>query len=304
MTAPTASPRPPRVLVVTKTTRYQQLILEQHDEHVASLIAAGDISVAQLERAHAAHERSLASVLATLAAHGLEHSSHTREELSDALIAACDLVVVVGGDGTVLDLSHRVTDTPVLAINSDPSTSVGYFCAGAADAFEGLLQRTLSGTWAPRQLARFSVSINDELHTSPVLNDILIAHTNPAAVSSYILRVDDHEEVQRSSGIWIATPAGSTAAIRSAGGYVLSLNSDMVQFLVREPYPPRKGSYRLVKGLRPASSTIEIISKMSHGAIYMDGPHISYPFQIGDRLRIHCDAPKLRLYGLDESHRT
>jgi len=39
-----------------------------------------------------------------------------------------------------------------------------------------------------------------------VLNEVLIAHSNPAATSRYIIEVDDMKEEQRSSGLWISTP--------------------------------------------------------------------------------------------------
>ena len=136
-----------------------------------------------------------------------------------------------------------------------------------------------------------------------MLNEILVCHANPAAVSSYFLHVDGHEEAQRSSGIWIATPAGSTAAIRSAGGLVLPIHSDNFQFLVREPYQRPDSTYRQIKGIRPFGTPVELISKMRQGRIYVDGPHISYPFTIGDRLRLDFEVPPLLVFGLDDARR-
>jgi NAD+ kinase len=290
-----------RILVATKKSRYQQLVLEAHDKHIQTLLESQDVSVATLKRSHNAHMASLDKICATLDARALPYEVRWHPEVRDP--ERYRLVIACGGDGTVLDLSHRLTHTPMLAINSDPQASIGYFCAGDADAFEALLVRTLEARWAPMALRRFSISINDELQTVPALNDVLVCHANPAAVSSYILRLDGIEEHQRSSGIWIATPAGSTAAIRSAGGMVVPLGSNTLQYLIREPYPPPTGAYRLSRGLRPFDSSFEIISRMQDGRIYLDGPHICYPFQTGDRLRLVSQAPPLLIYGLDEKRR-
>ncbi len=291
-----------KILVAYKKSRYEQLIIERQDPLVEKLIAEQDISVARLQASHAAHSKSLETITEVLSARGLSFDAVPRGEATRPE-DDYDLVIIVGGDGTLLDLSHRILSTPVLAINSDPSSSVGYFCAGTAQDFERLLGQTLDEKLDAIKLSRFCVSINGESRTPPVLNEILICHANPAAVSSYFMRVDGYEESHRSSGIWISTPAGSTAAIRSAGGMVMPLGSQNVQFVVREPYITNKRSYRQIKGIRPFGSEIEIVSKMQQGRIYVDGPHIEYPFQIGDRIRLTYDVPELDVLGLVERRR-
>lgn len=293
----------PHILVAHKKSAYELLVLEKHDKTVARLLSENDISVRTLKKSHAAHTHSLDEICEHLSSCGISFEKHYRGDIDN--IRGFDLVVTVGGDGTVLDLSHRITDTPLLAINSDPDSSIGYFCAGTAAEFPALLSRTLEQRWEAFELRRFHMTINDEISSVPVLNDVLISHSNPAAVSHYLLRVDENEpEEQKSSGIWVSTPAGSTAAIRSAGGYVLPLDSKRLQFLVREPYPMRSHAYHFLKGIRPLGERFEVISKMHDGRIFVDGPHISYPFSIGDVVAIDADAPPLVMYGLDERRRT
>lgn len=292
-----------RVLVAYKKSSYARYVLDEHDESIAQLVAQSHISVRSLKSSHEAHSHSLEAICEHLSSLGIAFDSRYRGDIEET--AGYDLVITVGGDGTVLDLSHRITETPLLAINSDPDSSVGYFCAGIASDLAELLDRTLEGQWKPFELMRFRTRINDEIISVPVLNDVLITHANPAAVSHYFLTIDGNEpEEQRSSGIWISTPAGSTAAIRSAGGYVMPLDSQTLQYLVREPYPMRSTSYHFLKGIRPLDERFEVISKMTEGCIFVDGPHISYPFSIGDVVRIDADAPPLVIYGLDERRRT
>ena len=72
----------------------------------------------------------------------------------------------------------------------------------------------------------------------------------PAAMTSYTLDIGSVSEPQRSSGLWIATAAGSTAAIRAAGGCILPLRSRKLQYLVRGAVqrrpvsPPAQWDYR------------------------------------------------------------
>ena len=289
-----------KILVAHKKSRYQKLVVEREDPHVADLIAQKDASVASFERAHQRHTESVERVVEVLERARVPFELVAREDVSDP--DHVDLVVSVGGDGTVLDLSHKLTWTPVLGINSDPDRSVGYFCAGTAHDFEALLRRTLDGRWQPASLKRFALDIG-EVRTPPVLNEILVCHANPAAVSSYLFRVDGHTESQRSSGIWLSTPAGSTAAIRSAGGMVLPISSHNFQFVVREPYASPKRAYRQVRGIRPFGAEVEIISRMEEGRVYVDGPHMGFPFPIGERLTLDFEVPDLKVYGLDDARR-
>jgi NAD+ kinase len=131
----------------------------------------------------------------------------------------------------------------------------------------------------------------------------LIAHANPAAVTSYTLQLGDISELQKSSGIWIATAAGSTAAIRSAGGRVMPLRSRKLQFLVREPYFGDGSRYRLLKGLVAPGTPLQVTSRMRRGRLFMDGPHLRFPLGLGNILSVTTAAAPLRVIGLDGTRR-
>lgn len=212
------------------------------------------------------------------------------EKLPDAL----DLVVVVGGDGTVLDVSHRVVDTPMLAINSDPQRSIGYFSACDASGTRRALRRFVDDQSIRGTLHRLGVYLNGEKFAYPCMNDLLVVNQHPAMMSRYILTAGELQESQNSSGIWISTPAGSTAGIRSAGGTVLPLRAAMLQYLVREPYNPRGPAYLLHRGIRHIDEGLHIRSLMPDGRIYVDGPYLEIPFDYGDELMIR-EAPPIQL---------
>lgn len=291
----------PKILVAHKESRYEQY-QELDDDALQRLIDDHHISVGNLLESHERHNASLDDVVRTLDEIGCDFDVVRRADVTK--VGDVDLVISVGGDGTVLDISHKLDDQPLLAINSDPVRSVGYFCAGEAGDTGHLLDQIFDDGWQPMSLMRFCLQMNGERTGYPILNDILIAHANPAAVTSYLLEVDGQEpEAQKSSGIWVSTPAGSTAAIRSAGGYVLPLESRDFQYLVREPCPPPSKSFRHVKGIRDVNEPFGVISRMREGRVYLDGPHRSLPFRVGDTVSLDGDAPPLRIFGLEGKHR-
>jgi len=70
-------------------------------------------------------------------------------------------------------------------------------------------------------------------------------------MSRYYLQVGKLLEEQRSSGVWIATAAGSTGGLRSAGGKVLPKEDKKFQYKPRELYYGKKTCYHLKGGIKP-----------------------------------------------------
>ncbi len=291
----------PRILVAHKRSRYEQY-LALGDDDLTALVEQNHLSVKNLVESHDRHNASLDEVVSVFAEAGCDVDVVFRGDLDQ--VDDVDLVVSVGGDGTVLDVSHKLGTQRLIGINSDPGKSVGYFCAGTSDQTAEFLDRIFDDEWAPMSLMRFVIRLNGERVGYPILNDVLISHANPAAVTSYLLEVGDQPpEPQKSSGIWISTPAGSTAAIRSAGGYVLPLDSRDIQYLVREPCPPPSKSFRHTKGIRDVDAQLRVISRMREGRVYLDGPHLSIPFDVGDEVTLDGEAPPLCIFGLEGKSR-
>ncbi|KAK6134446.1 hypothetical protein DH2020_031811 [Rehmannia glutinosa] len=176
-----------------------------------------------------------------------------RSDLSKP-IRDVDLVITVGGDGTLLQASHLMDDSiPVLGVNSDPTRpeevaelneefdatrSTGYLCAATADNFEHILDDILENRSEPSELARMAVSVNSKLISTSALNDVLLAHPCPATVSRFSFRIKKNGEPLssllhcRSSGLRVSTGAGSTAAMHSAGGFTMPVLSKELQYML------------------------------------------------------------------------
>jgi NAD+ kinase len=211
--------------------------------------------------------------------------------------AETDLVIAVGGDGTVLDVSHRVEEVPVLGINSDPNRSVGYFCATDAAGLPDVLERWQRGRLGMYTLHRMRICVDGLDYPYPCMNDLLVANQNPGMMSRYVISAGQRSEKQSSSGVWISTPAGSTAGIRSAGGTVMPLEGALCQYLVREPFLGRTMRFDLLRGVRHLREGLRLTSLMDGGRIYIDGPYLTLPFPLGSVLSIH-EGPLLRMVGM------
>lgn len=228
-----------------------------------------------------------------------QRRGHATTLAREAAESGIDLVVTLGGDGTLLWTSHLVgPETPMVAINSAPVTSVGYFCAGTGADVASILQQALAGQLRRTRLNRMQVEIDKKVVSKRILNDVLFCHECPAAASRYVLRHGRRSEEQLSSGLWVGPAAGSTAAQRSAGGRVLAPGSRKIQYVVREPYHGLGEPTRLARGLVSPNEALVVKSKIREGMLYMDGHNKTVSVDIGQEVRLTSSNEPLFLLGL------
>ncbi len=276
---------PRRVAVVKKSSAIEQL--QTHpDARLQRALQEGQPVAHRVAQAHREHVASVEAVLAALATRGLEH--RVAPQLSRRLAAWADLVVTVGGDGTFLSASHAIAASdrgdgpPMLGVNSATSSSIGYFCATDGAGFAALLDQLASRQLRSQPLWRMQVSVNGQPLRDLALNDVLLAHKVPAETTRYQMELDGVAQDHKSSGIWVATAAGSTAAIRSAGGEVLPIDSPRLQYRVRELMTWAVRGEPLTGGCFDGDLTVT--SRMLTGALYIDGSHLKIGFGYGDRI--------------------
>jgi NAD+ kinase len=286
-----------RVALVVKRSAYD-LAKENPNDPLFALLKKGDPTVAKVIAAHEEHTLTVAEVKDALTELNAD-VTRVRSRSPTFEDGAHDLVVTVGGDGTMLSASHGVGATPMLAINSAPSFSVGFFCGNRK---EGSIVKTLRA--AHRQklpqatLTRMQVLLNGEVMHQRVLNDALFCHQSPAATSRYILEFENLVEDHKSSGFWIGPAAGSTAAQRSAGGDVLPLSSSSLQCVVRELYTPGGELQQLGKFTVKAGLAVTVRSKSRRMRMYLDGPSRMIKVGLGDVVQFRESPEPLTLFGI------
>lgn len=291
---------------VAYTVRRALMVIKQSTLHRASMYpSSGTARIRQLlddenrsvMAIRASHEEHVASVQAVrqlLHRRGIEVTEC--DELPTQPVVGYDLVIPVGGDGMVLGVSHVIRDkTPVLGVNSAPSFSVGYLSGCTALGLDETLDAFSSGALVPLEVQRLELRVGDRVVGGPVLNDVLFCADNPAMMSRYLLMWSDGQEVQRSSGIWISTPAGSTAALASAGGPVLPLVARQFAFHVREPYAPPGSSVRFRSAVLSGDQKLGIECRTLDASVFVDGSHRRFPVAFGECVQVTLHTQPLRL---------
>jgi len=256
----------------------------------------GMLNSKEIKRFRSTHENhfwSLSYVEAVLKMRKLKFTKACRG--SSVNFNRYDFIITVGGDGTFLEAARHVKDQTILGVNSDPAWSVGRFCCAHSKNFEKLLDGILTGRALVKKFNRLHVSFSDGTAAMNVLNDILICHENPAAMSRYYLSIGNIKEEQRSSGIWIATAAGSSGGIHSAGGKVLLQEAQTFQYKPRELYKGRHEHYRLKGAVLKPSQKITLTSLMREGVVFVDGSHVCLPFSFGAKILVTPSSNPLKI---------
>lgn len=284
-----------KVLVVHKKSTFQIQAEEHKEARFIKLVSDGNQVVNRVKLAHEEHLDSLAKVEAELHRRGVDFQCLWRSQLPD-VVRDADLVISVGEDGTFLDASHALLDVPALGVNSSRSSSFGHFCLANGDTIGAVLDQIEAGEIEPTNVLRLELTINGETVKELALNEVLVAHSSPAATSRYLISKGQMQEEHRSSGVWVSTPAGSTGSLRSAGGKILPLPARQFEYLVREPCIRPGEVWRLLGGVLDESQEIKVHSQMRTGEVYIDGPHIIRPLNLGDELVIRPSKHSLRAF--------
>ncbi|MBI3323799.1 MAG: NAD(+)/NADH kinase [Candidatus Omnitrophica bacterium] len=288
-----------RVLVVYKKSAYQLHVLERRDRHLLGRLRRGDPDALDMRQGHQVHRATLVAVVNSLRRLGVKFDLVYRANLKAG--QRYRFIVSVGGDGTLLQASHVVLDAPVLGVNSDPGRSEAVFCAARRENFERLCRQALAGSLPGIEVFRLQMTLNGRCVAPLALNDVLITHSDPATMSRYRLRIGRRQEDQKSSGLWVATAAGSSSAVRAAGGLEVNWIERKFLYQPRELYRGRLSQPRLTGGCLRLGQTVELAWLMGAGAAFIDGPHVRHRLMFGDRIRVSLSAEHpLRILGLGQ----
>ncbi|MDP7203761.1 MAG: NAD(+)/NADH kinase [Candidatus Poseidoniaceae archaeon] len=252
------------------------------------------------ERIHDESISFIESILSDI--ENLNHTMRAREAVSRADFIGRDLVIVVGGDGTLTSICHNVDDqTPVMGVNSHPRTndsegSLGFYMDSTVDSFAEDLEAALSGQAMVNILPRIQATITSTsgniIKTDPAVNDLLIANTHQYAPSKYRIQRGDVDERQQSSGLLFSTWLGQGAWI----GHVADLASLNAQqqdsnshyFMVARELATGK------EAMSWSSEATIITSDMHRGYAVPDGWD-EYHFNRGAVIKVDLGGPVLKL---------
>jgi NAD kinase len=248
----------------------------------------GSIDRASLRRLHDSHLRHRATVdevTKELQRHRAKHWLINGADIAFTTKPG-DVVICVGGDGTVLSASHHCGEgVDLMAINSDPVHSAGRFCNAVTLDVRHATDKKRKVSLIPRM----QIEVDGQVVNGRVLNEALFSDSCPAAMT----RVAQGKTRYACSGLWIGTGAGSTGAIQSAGGEVMPIRSRHLQTVVREPCGIERGK-RALHWKRPR---FEFVSKTVDATLFLDGSFLRVPVGFDQKMLFTLSPEPLRMIG-------
>jgi NAD+ kinase len=217
----------------------------------------------------------------------IEHQTgcSVKEVSPEDLVNNVDLILVLGGDGTMIATARMLgnKEVPVLGVNYG---GLGYLAEFRIEELYSALESILTGDYRLEQRVMLSVELvrgEEQLTKNRVLNDVVI---NKSALAR-IIEIEAYMNQQfvnsfRADGLIVSTPTGSTAYNLSAGGPVIYPS---MRAVVITPICPFTLSNRPI--VVPDESVIELRLKTENEdvALTLDG-QVGFPLKSEDRVII------------------
>jgi NAD+ kinase len=204
----------------------------------------------------------------------------------------------------------------------ESSGSVGALCACSSQDMKTILPRVLFRDMLPRARTRLLLTVSSTYNNTtlpPALNDVLLAHPSPAAMSRFSvcgnlgspptssilpsndpnMKVGDAFSMNsRSSGLWISTATGSTGAMAAAGGLKMHKDSGSLQWRIRDEAPraASDSSTMITTGFVDHDGHLRVRWNSHKGVAYIDGHYVIFELELGDELNISAKASPIFLF--------
>ena len=143
---------------------------------------------------------------------------------SDSIVQHCDLLIAIGGDGTFLSAARAISGSaiPLIGVNLG---RLGFLVDISPDQLINSLERILAGHYQEEQRHLLHTQILREqqcIHQQYAVNEVVVHRWLTPSMIEIITTIDGvYLNTQRSDGLIVATPTGSTAYSLSAGGPIL-----------------------------------------------------------------------------------
>lgn len=256
---------------------------------------AAEAAFAEVDAAAQTYDETLRHVRQQLDAADLDIPVQTidREFVPNFLFGPNDVIVTIGQDGLVANTAKYVLGRPIVAVNPDPQRIDGVLLPfGAKDACDAV-RKVLAGRARFREVTLAQATLADGQKLL-AFNELFIGCRSHIS-ARYRIGIGDRSENQSSSGVLVATGAGSTGWLSSIFNMtsgiasVFSSKSGKLQkpaiappkltwenhelvYVVREPFASRTSKIQIVAGVIRPDSQLTIESEMaSEGVIFSDG---------------------------------
>ena len=215
-----------------------------------------------------------------------------RQEIPETT-SGYDLVITLGGDGTVLSAARRVAPLPLLPVNLG---NVGFVTEFDKDGWEAALVYVLEGEprIVERMMLRFTLKRKrGEKQTGDALNDVVISGSGISKLVNLAVHIADIERIEyRADGIVFSTSTGSTAYSAAAGGPILHPE---IPAIILNPICPFTLSHRPLVLPTTVSLRVEVLAHQRTNLMLTVDGQVSYSLEAGDELSISNSEIPARL---------
>ena len=211
-----------------------------------------------------------------------------------SMVARADLVIVLGGDGTMLHAAHLLggAPTPILGVNLG---SLGFTTEIPPEELFLRLDEVLAGRYRVDQRMKLScrfVRDGVALLEEEVLNDVVLSKGALARIADYEMLIDgEYVTTYKADGVIISSPTGSTAYSLSAGGPIVHPSMECV---VVSPICSHALTQRSLVVAADRAIAVVLGSATADVFLTLDG-QVGKPLQAGDRVEVRRSPHRLSL---------
>ncbi|OAR25116.1 NAD kinase [Streptomyces sp. ERV7] len=221
-------------------------------------------------------------------------SVRTVKEATPQCLDGCELLIVLGGDGTLLRGAEfaRASGVPMLGVNLG---RVGFLAEAERDDLDKVVDRVVTRSYEVEERMTLDVVVHsngDVVHTDWALNEAAVQKVSPERMLEVVLEIDGRPVTGFGcDGIVYATPTGSTAYAFSAGGPVVWPEVEALLMV------PISAHALFAKPLVTSPSSVlavEVQPHTPHGVLWCDGRR-TVELPPGARVEVRRGAVPVRL---------
>ncbi|MBS1833685.1 MAG: NAD+ kinase [Acidobacteria bacterium] len=272
-----------KLVVVTRATRLDGLVKQFNTVSQAKFYnKQAGVDFADYQNEHDAYQGAL-DIVRRESGFGLKTHFLDRELVPTYLFAPTDIVVALGQDGLVANTAKYIGKQPLIGVNPEPARFDGVLLPFSVDRLVPAVHSVLAGRAKIRQVTLAEAVLNDGQRLL-AFNDLFIGARSHVS-ARYKITYCGKTESQSSSGVLVATGAGSTGWLSSMYNMAAGLTSGSQRksvafpwesrdlfFVVREPFASKHSQAGLVAGPVHPDGVLRLESSMPQGgAIFSDG---------------------------------
>ncbi len=200
----------------------------------------------------------------------------------DEMARTVDLAIVIGGDGTMLNIARTLSPhhIPLIGVNQG---RLGFLTDLTLDNMQDGIAAMLEGKFVTEQRLLLSAKVlreDVEVFSGLAFNEIVVHRSQISSMVEFEVRIDgEYLYNQRADGLIVSTPTGSTAYALSAGGPILHPSLDVLELV---PVCPHSLSNRPI--VVKSTSLLEILMHRTSDIRVRFDSHTTYDLQMHDKV--------------------